>query len=287
MRISVINNGVSSDFRTCCRVLKKSGVTAVEIQNVDDAPVECHSVDAAKGWKSLCDEYGITPVIVTTHAFAGLPVGAVEVGDETYQKHMALLKNGIEQAKALGATMVRSMAFSKAIVTWGYHGADKWNAGGNKAWGKFLKLFEPIAALGEAENIDIMVENGFNAMVTSCYLAKKMIADLRAKRVKLLWDPCNALYYQEYATVEVYESIRDILGHIHIKDAKVDTIKSVVDFRPIGRGMMAPYLLDLADALRQDAYSGYISLENVLRPDGGDFIDGFYQDIPELVRIFG
>ncbi|MCD8138863.1 MAG: sugar phosphate isomerase/epimerase [Planctomycetaceae bacterium] len=287
MKISVINNGISSDFETCCKVLKETNIKYIEIQNVHNTPVECLPAEDAAGWKTICDRYGITPIIVTTHAFAGIAVGAVEVGDETYQKHMGLLKNGIAQARVLGAKMVRSMVFTKAIVTWGFHGADKWNAGGNTAWGKFIRLFEPIARLAEDEGIDIVVENGFNAMITSAYLTRKMIDELGSKRIKLLWDPCNALYYHEYPTVEVYESVRDIIGHIHIKDATIDSIKSEVDFRRIGTGMMAPYLTDLADALRRDGYDGYISLENVLRPDNGDFIDGYYQDIPELVRIFG
>jgi len=287
VKIAAINNGISSDFETCCRVLKETGVKYIEIQNVNKTPVECLTVEDAKEWKRLVDQYDITPVIVTTHAFAGVAVNAVEVEDGIYASHMALLKNGIAQAKVLGAGMVRSMVFTKAIVTWGFHGADVWNAGGNKSWVKFIKLFEPIAQLAEDEGIDVVVENGFNAMITSAFLSRKMIDELGSRRIKLLWDPCNAIYYHEFPTVEVYESIREVIGHIHIKDAKMDAIKSEVDFRAIGRGMMAPYLFDLADALRRDDYSGYISLENALRPEGGDFIDGYYRDIPKLTEIFG
>lgn len=286
MKICVINNGISGDFETCCKVLKETDVKYVEIQNVDKTPVECRTVEDAKKWKRLADQYGLTPVVVTTHAFAGVPVNSLEIGDETYNKHLDLLKNGIAQAKVLGARMVRSMVFAKAIVTWGFHGADVWNAGGNKSWGKFLKLFEPIARLAEDEDMDIVVENGFNAMITSAYLSRKMIDDLGSRRIKLLWDPCNALYYHEFPTVEVYESVRDVLAHIHIKDAWIDSVRSEVDFRPIGRGMMSPYLSDLAEALRKDGYAGCVSLENVLRPDGGDFVDGYYRDIPELKEIF-
>ena len=287
MKIAVITNGISSNYEECCKVMNETGVKYAEIQNVNNTPVECLTVDDAKEWKKISDTYGIIPVCVTTHAFAGVPVASLEVGDATYEKHMNLLKNGIAQAKALGVNMVRSMTFTKAIVTWGYHGSQIWNAGGNKSWGKFIKLFEPIVKLAEDEDMDIVVETCFNSMNTTCGLNRKMIDDLGSRRLKLLWDPCNSLMYHEFPNVEVYESIKDILAHIHIKDAKVDSIMSTVDFRPIGRGMMAPYLMDLADALRRDKYQGYISLENVLKPDDGDFIDGYYQDIPELIKIFG
>lgn len=287
MKIGVITNGISSDYETCCKVMNETGVKYAEIQNVKNTPVECLTVDDAKNFKKLSDQYGIVPMCVTTHAFAGIPVASVEVGDETYNKHMALLKNGIAMAKVMGVKQVRSMTFTKAIVTWGSHGSEQWNAGHNLSWPKFIKLFEPIAQLAEDEDIDILVETCFNSMNTSCGLTKKMIADLGTKRIKLLWDPCNALYYHEFPTVELYESIKDILGHVHIKDGKIDSVMSTVDFRPIGRGMMSPYLSDLADILRKDNYQGYVSLENVLKPDGGDFVDGYYIDIPELEKIFG
>lgn len=287
MKVGTIIDGISTDIDIICKVMNETGVKYAEFQSCNGKRIEENTVEDAKLFKSVADKHGIIPCCVTTHAFAGIPIGSLEVGDETYNKQMELLKNGIAIARVLKAPYVRSMTFTKAIVTWGYHGSEKWNAGGNQSWGKFLKLFEPIAQLAEDEGIDILVETCFNSMNTSAYLTKKMIEDLGAKRIKLLWDPCNALYWHEYPTVELYESIRDILGHIHIKDGKVDCVKAEVDFRPIGRGMLAPYLSDLADALRRDNYQGCITLENVLKPDGKDFIDGYYTDIPELIKIFG
>lgn len=286
MKISAITNGISQDYEKACQIMNKTGVKYAEIQHVNNTPIENLTVEDAKKFKKLSDKYGIVPVCVTTHAFMGMHVASVIIGDENYKKHMALLKNGIAIAKVLGVKQVRSMAFTKTPVTFGYHGADNWAASNNANWGRFLKLFEPIAQLGEDEDMDILVETCFNSMNTSAYLTKKMINDLGAKRIKFLWDPANALVYNEEPTVEVYESIKDILNHIHIKDLKANTVTSEVDFRPIGRGMLAPYLMDLAAALRKDNYQGCVSLENAYRPDVGDYVDGYYTDIVELKKIF-
>lgn len=288
MKIGVITNGISEDFSTVCKVMKETGIKFAEIQNVFDKPVENLTMDDARIVKQMSDENDIVPFCVTSHAFVGIPVGAIEIGDATYEKHMALFKNSIEVAKILGTKMVRTMVFTKQIVTWGSHGSDKWNAGGNKAWPKFIKLYEPIVKVAEEAGIELVIENGFNGMISSTKLAKRMIDDLGGpSKVKLLWDLANALYYQEYPTVEVYEAIKDYVGHIHIKDVYVDTIASTVDVRHIGRGHLAPYLQDFAGALRKDKYQGVISLENIYRPDGGDFIDGYYEDIVEMKKIFG
>ncbi|MCQ5131105.1 hypothetical protein NE562_15675, partial [Butyricicoccus faecihominis] len=99
MKISVITNGISQDYETCCKILKETGVRYAELQEVYGKRVELLSEEEAQKIKSLNEQYGITPVSVTTHAFAGVDVMSLNVGDETYEKHMALLKNGIRVAK--------------------------------------------------------------------------------------------------------------------------------------------------------------------------------------------
>lgn len=287
MNISVITNGISNDYETCCKVMCETGVAYAEIQNVGDTPVENLTVDDAVRWKKISDNYGITPVCVTTHAFAGIPVHSIEVDDDQYRKNYDLLRNGIAMAKALGVNMVRSMSFTKAIVTFGGHGAEQWLSGGNRAWPKFIKLFLPLVKLAEDEGITLLVETCFNSMNTSAALNRKMIEEIGSDNLKMVWDMCNATYYHEYPTLDVYESIKHVIGHIHIKDAIVDSIMGSVDFCPLGSGVLAPYLHDIAHALRRDNYQGFISLENVYKPDDMDFVDGYRVDMPMMQKIFG
>ncbi len=286
MKISVITNGISSDYETCCKVMKDTGVSYAEIQNVYNRPVECSTIEDAIRWKEISLRYGITPMCVTTHAFVGIPVASIEVGDERYRQQFNLLRNGIAIAKVLGADMVRTMTFAKSIVTFGAHGADEWLADGNRAWPKFIELFRPLAKLAEDEGVTLLVETCFNSMNTSAALTKRMIEEVGSNRVKLLWDMLNAIYYQEYPVLEVYESIKAILGHIHIKDALMDTINAKVDFCPLGTGVLAPYLRDISDMLRRDDYQGFISLENVYRPDNREYLDGYKHDMPVLKKFF-
>ena len=286
MKISVITNGISSDYETSCRIMRETGVSYAEIQNINNLPVEQMTVGDARKWKDISERYGVTPVCLTTHAFVGIPVEEIELHDELYRDQFDLLRNSIAIAKILGVQMVRSMTFAKAIVTFGWHGADQWLSGNNRAWPKFIELFQPLVKLAEDEGITLLVETCFNSMNTSAALNKRMIEELGSKNLKLLWDVLNAMYYHEYPTAEVYESIKGILGHVHIKDARVDTVNSSVDFCPLGSGDLGPYLPELARLLHRDGYEGYVSLENVYRPDGGDYVDGYHLDIPVLQRIF-
>ena len=54
----------------------------------------------------------------------------------------------------------------------------------------------------------------------------------------------------------------------------------------IGRGDLAPYLTRIAKALRDDGYDGFVSLENIYRPEGKDYVDGYRIDIETLKEIF-
>ena len=288
MKIGVITNGLSNDFEEACRIMCETGVRYAEIQHHNGIRIEYNPIEEAYKIRDSAAKYNIIPVCVTTHAFVGIPVSAIEVGDPKYEEQMGLLKNGIRVAKILNVPLVRSMCFSKQIVTFGSHGAGNWMTGGNKAWAKLLELYKPIIELAEQEEIDLVVENGANGMISSTVLFRKLYEDTgKSPRLKFLWDPANALCYGEKPTPEVYESIRDICAHIHIKDMTVDPVKSTVDIRNIGRGDMAPYLQDLAQVLRKENYQGCVSLENIYQPEGKDYVDGYRLDIVELKKIFG
>ena len=301
MKICAITNGISANYEEACKVLNETGVKYAELQflegttvdslslggrNLPGFPVESLALDEAYKIRDISRKYGIIPACVTTHAFNGISIWSIETGDEKYNKHMAMLKNGIAFAKIVGTKLVRTMCFSRETVLFGSHGGKEWLAHDNQSWDKFISLFRPIAKLGEDEGIDIMIENGFSGFIPSTVLMRKMADDLGSNHIKFLWDPANALYYREAPTVEAYETIKDILAHVHIKDAVVDPTRSQVDIRNIGRGQLAPYLQDLAEALRKDSFEGCISLENIYKPDGGTFLDGYYLDIAELKKIF-
>ena len=105
--------------------------------------------------------------------------------------------------------------------------------------------------------------------------------------MKILWDPCNALYCTEKPFPDGYEAGKKHIGHVHIKDALIDIAKASVDFRSLGEGDMAPFLIDIANALRTDNYEGIVSLEANYRPDRKDFIDGTRSSIDRFKKLFG
>jgi sugar phosphate isomerase/epimerase len=135
--------------------------------------------------------------------------------------------------------------------------------------------------------VTLCVETGTSQVLTSGYLAGKLINDLGATNLKILWDVCNATFIGECPYPDAYNAVREHIVHLHMKDWKIDRVRSVVDSVPLGQGDVAPYLEDIAGALRADNFDGTISLESVYRPDGGTWEDGYRASWPTFQRIFG
>ena len=286
MKLGVITDGISTDLEYALQVMNETGIEYAELQFVWDKEIGDQTPDEIQRIKELVAQYKVKVPCITRHNFVGLPIMTTETGDEAYQRHMEGLKRCIHIANELGTDMVRIMSGRKEMIIFGYNGAEKWVAS-TGAWGKLLKLLEAPVRLAEENGITLAVETGNNAMITSGWLGRKLVEDLGSSHLKIIWDIPNTLYCTDIPYPDAYEEIRDHIGHIHIKDCRADIARATVRFCPLGEGDMAPYLDDIAMALRKDGYQGVVSLESVYRPDNGTFEDGYRECLPAFKGLFG
>ncbi len=286
MKLGVITDGISRDLEHALSVMNETGLEYAELQFVWDKEIGDQTPEEIQKIKGLITKHNVKVPCITRHNFVGLPVMATEIEDEAYQKHLEGLKRCIKIAKELGTNMVRVMSCRKEMIIFGHNGAEKWVAS-TGSWEKLLKLMEGPVKLAEEAGITLAVETGNNAMITSGWLGKKLIDDLGTKNLKIIWDIPNTMYCTEVPYPDAYEVIKDYIAHIHIKDAKSNIARATVRFCPLGEGDMAPYLEDIAGALKRDGYQGVVSMESVYRPENGTFEDGFRECLPEFKRLFG
>lgn len=286
-KLGVITDGISRDLEHALQVATEAGLEYAELQFVWDKEIGDLNDDEMARAKELVDKYGVKVPCITRHNFVGLLVADTEIGDEAYQRHMDGLQRCIDMAKAFDTKMVRLMSFRKEMIIFGYNGAEVWNAS-KGAWEKLMKLFGPPLKLAAEQGITLAVETGNNAMVNSAWLGRKLIDDMGAKNLKVIWDPANTLYCNEVVYPDGYEALRGgHLGHVHMKDCRVDMPKASVEQCEMGTGEMAPYLEDIAAALKEDNYDGVVSLESVYHPTDGSFEDGFRASVGRFKEIFG
>lgn len=286
-KLGVIVDGISRELEHALSVMNEFGLTHAELQFVWDKEVGDHSDAQIARMQELIQSYGVQVSCISRHIFGGISVMEMTREHPTYLAHLDALRRCIATAKALGAPLVRVMAFRKEMILFGSHGAEQWNVT-TGAWDNLVTLMAPAVQIAEEEKITLVVETGNNAMITSAYLARKLIDTLGSDRLQVLWDPCNSLYCNERAYPDGYAALQGgYLGHLHIKDSLINIPQATVECRALGEGDLTPYLADIAAALNADGYSGAISLESVYRPDGGTFEDGFRASVVMLQRLFG
>ena len=287
MKLGVICDGISRDLAHTLEVMDEFDLEYAELQYVGDKEVGDHSREEIAGIKALLEAHGKPVSCLSRHVFAGMTT-ANRPGDDLHTRHMDALKRVIEMAHEVGSPLVRIMTSKKEQILWGRNGAEQWNVA-RGAWDTLPPLIAPAVELARSEGLTLVVETGNGTMVNSNYTARKLIDDLDARdALKVLWDPANNCWCHELAYPDGYEEVRDgYLGHVHIKDVKVDTPRATLEVREMGKGQLADLFEPMADALRSDGYEGVISLESVYRPEGGDFEAGFRRCIGPFKEIFG
>ncbi len=287
MKLGVICDGISRDLAHAVDVMDEFDLEYAELQFVGEKEVGDHTAEEIGEIDRLLRDRGKPVSCLSRHVFAGLTT-ANKPGDEIHTSHMDALKRVIDMAHVVGAPLVRIMTNKKEQILWGRNGAEKWNVA-HGAWDATLPLIAPGVELAKKEGVTLVIETGNGTMVNSNYTARKLIDDLDAKdTLKVLWDPANNCWCHERAFPDGYEEVRDgYLGHIHIKDVKVDTPRATLQVREMGTGQLADQFEPMANALRSDGYDGVISFESVYHPGNGDFEAGFRDCIGLFKEIFG
>jgi sugar phosphate isomerase/epimerase len=287
MKLGVITDGISRELEHALAVMNETGIEYAELQYVWDKEVGDLSDSQMAKVQELVEAHNVKVSNICRHVLGGLRVGAIEKDSPTFLAHMDALKRCIEMAKAVNCEVVRTMSFSKEMILFGSNGAENWNVS-TGVWDKFVKLMETPVQIAEDAGITLVVETGNNAMITSAWLARKLMDELGTDKLKLLWDPANSLYCNETPSPDGYEAVKGgYIGHIHMKDAIVDIPKATLTNAVLGEGQMAPHLRDIANALRQEEYAGIISLESVYKPLGGTFEDGYRASLKGFKELFG
>ena len=285
-KLGVITDGISRELERALAVMNEVGLTQAELQYVWDKEVGDLSDKQLDRAQRLVAAHEVEVSCISRHIFGGLALGDLSPKAPVYRKHLADLNRCIDMAQALDCPLVRVMSFKKEMILFGSQGAEEWNVA-QGAWDKARELIAGAARIAEDRAVTIVVETGNNAITNSAFLARRMVDEVGSARLKVMWDPANALYSTEAAYPDGYQALKGALGHIHLKDVVVEISKATIACRQLGTGQMAPYLDDMATALKNDGYAGAISLESVYRPLGGSFEDGFRASVGALKAMFG
>lgn len=261
-RLGILTDEVYPDqFVKSLDWIVEQGLKHIEVRVVDGVNIANMNDEQVAEVRRLVDERGLTVSAIASPLYkcALDPTRKVASGDvfgqaeESVAAHHDKLKRVIAIAKQLGAGSIRIFSFWREEEPETY-------------FDDIVAELKKAAAIAEQEGILLLQENepacngGFAEEVA------RIVRAVDSPAMKVLWDPGNEAYGGRSAFPEGYGFVKDVLAHVHIKDAYVlpDGTSRCV---PVGSGNV-PFIAQL-QALAADGYKGLFTIETHYKPEGG------------------
>lgn len=272
MKLSVVTDEISADPETAFELAQSWGLDAVELRGIGEQRYPNVPAFWHERLPQLLDEYGLKVVALSPGLFK-IPYPAPPSAStrilrwedamvfERYRSSESLVRYHLEEllpasiqaAHKLGADVIVAFSFDRG------------------------EGVEPITPVPDAV-IDVLKDAGRQVEAAGLTLAIEVehicwgdigtrTADLVRRvgipAIGINWDPANAYRAgSDLPYPEGYEAVRDLVRHVHYKQASIDpetgrrsfTYEGAVDWP----GQIA--------ALLRDGYDGYLSIETHARP---------------------
>jgi len=249
-KLAAFTDEISQGLQHACKVCAAYGVTGLEIRSVWDTAVQDLTDAQVAEAARIAADHGMAVCSVAS------PFGKCELDDPAdVAKHLDILRRCADLANEWGCGLVRGFAF--------------WNRSKEKPWDAMLRAYEPVPAILEEKGVVLGLENEAACYVGTAGHLRRFLDTLRCPQVKAVWDPANHVHDPDGADTpafpEGYAALRGDVVHVHMKDAGPDE-HGTVQCRYMGTGVV-----DWAgqfQALKDDGYAGYVSLETHVRAEG-------------------
>jgi L-ribulose-5-phosphate 3-epimerase len=260
-RLGILTDEVSANFDEALDWIAAQGLKHVEVRVIDGRNVVTLNDDQVRDLRRRVEERGLFISAIASPLFkcALDPSRPVASGDRFGQKeedveaHFSKLNRVITIAKELRAPRIRIFSFWREREPERYH-AD------------IVRHLKRAADVAARAGVLLLVENepscngGFAAEVA------RIVRGVDSPAVKALWDPGNEAYGGREAFPAGYGHLKDVLAHVHLKDAYVDH-DGKSRCVPLGAGTV-PWIAHFR-ALAADGYDGLFTIETHFIPDGG------------------
>ena len=262
-KIGVISDEVSQDLEHALKVISELGATHVEIRDLWGRNVSQLSDSEITEVRNLARKYGLEVSNLDSFIFK------IYINDsESHKKHINVLRRVIELSKRL------DLKYTRIFTFW-------WQGELGNYLNQLIELFQPAVELAEREGVYLVVENEYSCIVGTGREAYEFINRLGSRYVRVLWDPGNAFFARETPYPHGYSAVKDLVMHIHVKDAAVEN--GHYAWKPIGGGMID--YRGQFKALLDNGYDGVISLETHYVPPSGSKEEGTRESFNGIVKI--
>ena len=248
-KISVVGDEVSQDFQNVVNFAAEFNLGAIEIRSVWNKPPQALTTHDIDQMKRVLDGTGIQIVGIAS------PFLKCDIDDlKAREEHLEILRACIKLAKAFDANLIRTFAFWKMDDV-------------EERWSEIVSAYDEPVKIAESEGIILGLENEASTSLATAKLTGRFVREIDSSNVRVVWDPANEFHAEGWGETpypDGYERLKCMMVHVHVKDSAKNRDTGKIECVAIGEGVID--WKNQLQALVDDGYDGYISLETHWRP---------------------
>lgn len=241
--ISGFADEIAPSLDTQIEVIKKLGISHIEMRGVNGKPLVEHSLEEVRKIKEQLDENAIKLSSV------GSPIGKILITD-SFEEHFRLFEKTVEIAKIMETRYIRIFSFFIP---------EQENAEDYKE--EVFNRMRRFIEYAKEHDVVLLHENEKDIYGDIAYRCEELMNEFYCDNFKAVFDFANFVQCGQ-DTKKAYEILKPYIAYIHIKDALADT----GDVVPAGYG--DGNVEEILKKLLKCGYTGYLSLE----PHLSDFV---------------
>lgn len=266
--IAAITDEFSPDLATALDAMSQIGMRGAELRVVGGKNIMDLSEDELKAAKDLLDSRGFETISIASPLLKCVLPDAPEVdtrfqqdvfaSKHTFGDQPRLTESAFRIAKFFGAKIIRVFSYWRTVEP-------------DRCFDAIVHAIEFMADGARRENLIIGIENEHACNIATALEAGRLLRAVCDESVQLVWDPANAYVSGEDPFPHGYGLLpKERIIHVHAKDCRMDGHKP--EWGPLGtrhvdwKGQI--------DALLNDGYKGWLSLETHWPGPNGDKLEG-------------
>lgn len=266
--IAAITDEFSPSLVEALAAMREVGMSGAELRTVEGTNIMDLPDDNLGVIKAQLEESGMAVVSIASPLLkCVLPDGPeldrrfqqdAFASRHTFTDQARLAERAFQLARFFGAPLIRVFSYWRTVHP-------------QRCFDSIATALTNLADAAGKHNITIGLENEHACNVGTATEVAQMLHAVQHPNLKLVWDPANALVAgEEPFPFGYYVLPRRRIAHVHAKDCRLDDDTPV--WLPLGMGLVQ--WGDQVAALRDDEYSGSISLETHWTGPDGNKLEG-------------
>lgn len=244
-KISIVSDEISQDFKTAVEIGSGWGIKNYEIRGINYKRVPDIDNLELSLIKDVMKIYKIKIVAISPGVFK------IPWEEEKLEEH---LKERLPKSFELARKLQTKLVIIFSPVREGREQVD---------FSRIITIFKSVAKAAEKEGFILALENEPICYADTGKNTAYIVEKVASPSLRINWDPANAFSSGEVPYPDGYKNIRDYISHLHIKDARRIQSKGI-QYVALGEGEIN--WKDQINALKEDKYQGYFSIETHFSP---------------------